>query len=240
MLSKFLISFVGWSAYYIAVVLKRLFFRVEITGLENLPASGPLLVVSNHFSWFEAPLIILCLPFQVRFVVMSELGDLWYFRPVLLAYKMVAIKRGRIDRAALREIGDGLANGDVVGIFPEGGIDPELQTAVSQGESTQGRGQVSRLTAQLIPPRAGTALLATRNQVPILPIGFVGTEKVMGNLRRGRKTAVSMHIGQPFGPLAIPPDVRGKAKRQQLEQLGHGMMQQIANLLPPENRGVYR
>ncbi|MEM7115233.1 MAG: lysophospholipid acyltransferase family protein [Chloroflexota bacterium] len=240
MLSKFLISFVGWSAYYIGAVLKWLFLRVEIAGWENLPASGPLLIVSNHFSWFEAPLIILCLPFQVRFVVMSELADLWYFRPIALTHGMIAIKRGRIDRNALREIGNGLADGDVVGIFPEGGIDPELQTAVSQGESTQGRGQVSRMTAQLIPPRAGTALLATRSQVPILPIGFVGTEKVMGNLMRGRRTAVSMHIGKPFGPLTLPSDARGKAKRQQLEQLGHEMMQQIANLLPLENRGVYR
>ena len=61
----------------------------------------------------------------------------------------------------------------------------------------------------------------------------------MGNLRRVIRTAVSMHIGKPFGPLTLPPDARGKAKRQQLEQLGHEMMQQIAELLPPENRGVY-
>lgn len=224
---------------FFASVLKWLFIRVEITGEAQLPTEGPLLIVSNHFSWFEAPLIIMCLPYRVRFVIMSELADLWYFRPILWSYEMIAIKRGRIDRTALREIGTGLTNGDIIGIFPEGGIDPELQTAVSQGETTQGRGQMNRTSAKLIPPRAGAALLATRSHVPILPIGFVGTEQVMGNMLRGRKTAVSMHIGKPFGPLMLPENIRGQAKRQQLDQFGHDMMQQIANLLPPENRGNY-
>ncbi|MCA9996995.1 MAG: 1-acyl-sn-glycerol-3-phosphate acyltransferase [Anaerolineales bacterium] len=218
--------------------LKWLFLDLTVEGWDNLPPYGPLLVIGNHFSWFEAPLIILLFPRRVRFVVMAELGKLWFFRPVFYAYGMIPIARGQVDRAGLREAEAALAQGEVVGIMPEGGIDPDVQAQVQAGETATG-GEMSRRSGQLIAARPGAALLAVRSGVPIVPVAFVGTEKVMGNVRRGRKTAVSFHIGLPFGPLTLPQDLRGADRRHQLDELGHQMMRCIAALLPPENRGPY-
>jgi 1-acyl-sn-glycerol-3-phosphate acyltransferase len=219
-------------------LLQWLFLDLTIEGWENLPDSGPLLIIGNHFSWFEAPLIILLFPYRVRFVIMAELGKLWFFRPVLRAYGMISIERGQIDRAGLREAMTALVQGEVVGIMPEGGVDPEVQARVRAGEAAP-KGEMSRHNGQLIEARPGAALLAVRSGAPILPVAFWGTERMMGNIQRGKKTAVFLHIGPPFGPLTLPPDLRGTARRQQLAELGHQMMRQLAALLPPENRGYY-
>jgi len=55
-----------------------------------------------------------------------------------------------------------------------------------------------------------------------------------------RRTPVTIRVGRPFGPLQIDPGLRGRARRQRLDELSDLMMQQIAVLFPPENRGPYR
>ncbi|NJN53880.1 MAG: hypothetical protein HC804_03455 [Anaerolineae bacterium] len=64
---------------------------------------------------------------------------------------------------------------------------------------------------------------------------MTGAEYVWQNLRRGRRTAVTLHIGPPFGPLTIDPPLKNAAKRTAINQCGDEMMQHIATLLPPNN-----
>ena len=101
-------------------------------------------------------------------------------------------------------------------------------------------GPNSRESAQLFTPRPGAAFLATRRGAPVLPTAFLGTEKVLPNLKRLRRTPVRLIIGPVFGPLVIDPALPKSERRAQLDELGHEMMRHIAALMPPENRGPYR
>ncbi len=97
----------------------------------------------------------------------------------------------------------------------------------------------ARLSAQLIQVRPGTAYLATRSPVRIQPLAILGAEQILTNMRRLKRTRVSMHIGPAFGPLSIDPSLRGPARRRQIDALGDEMMGHIAALMPPKNRGFY-
>jgi 1-acyl-sn-glycerol-3-phosphate acyltransferase len=108
-----------------------------------------------------------------------------------------------------------LAQDGVVGMFPEGGS----------------------WAPMLRPARPGTAYLAARTSAPLLPIGLDGLVDLFPSLRRGSRSAVTVRIGRLFGPYRI--EGRGQARREQLEGIGDEIMQHIAQLLPPERRGVY-
>jgi 1-acyl-sn-glycerol-3-phosphate acyltransferase len=108
-----------------------------------------------------------------------------------------------------------LAQSGVLGIFPEGGS----------------------WAAMLRPARPGTAYLAPQTAAPLLPIGLDGLVDLFPRLRLGRHAAVTVRIGKPFGPFQA--EGQGRARRKQLEEIGHEIMQQIAELIPPERRGVY-
>jgi 1-acyl-sn-glycerol-3-phosphate acyltransferase len=124
--------------------------------------------------------------------------------------------------------------------MPEGGIDPELRDTLARGEERPfTEGMNVRISAQLIEARPGSAYLATRSQARILPIAFLGTEQILANLRRLKRTKIRMHIGPVFGPLTLDSALRGPSRRQQLDAYGDEMMRHIAALMPPENRGPY-
>ena len=161
-------------------------------------------------------------------------------RLVLSVVDKILVHRSRADREALRQATAVLQAGGRLLIMPEGGIDPELRDAMASGEERPfTEGMNSRLSAQLIKARPGTAYLATRSQARILPVAFLGTEQILDNMRRFKRTPVSMHIGPIFGPLTLDPALRGPARRQQLDAYGDEMMHHIAALMPPENRGPY-
>ncbi|MEJ2746678.1 MAG: lysophospholipid acyltransferase family protein [Anaerolineae bacterium] len=221
-------------------LLLWLFIDLEITGEENLTEERPLIIIGNHFSLFEAPLIELHLPFKFTFFAAVELEQNAGARLLLSAVDAIMVHRSRADRKALRQALDLLEAGGRLLIMPEGGIDPELRDTLARGEerpSTEGMNV--RISAQLIKARPGAAYLATRSQARILPIATLGTEKVLANMRRLKRTKVTMSIGPVFGPLTLDPTLRGPARRQQLDAYGDEMMYYIAALLPPENRGPY-
>ena len=225
---------------YFLLVVSKFLFKLTISGRENLPDGGPLIIIGNHFSWYEAPLIALHLPYRIAFFAAAELQNNRLIRLLSYATDVIPVHRGLPDRAALRQAQNWLENGGVLLIMPEGGIDPELRAVTSQGETVGLMvGQTSRLSGQLISPRPGAAFLAVRSGAPILPVAFVGTELAQQNIRRWRRTAVSMRIGPVFGPLTIAGGGDGRTRRQQLDEYGHDLMRHLARLLPPENRGPY-
>lgn len=222
-------------------VISRVLLHVHVVGGANVPKSGPLIVIANHFSWFDAPLLTLYLPFKPAFLVATESQRFWYVRMYMRAFKGIPIWRGGIDRAALRAALIQLRQGKTVGIFPEGGIDPRLAEQRARGEViNQAYGHTSRTDAQLTYPQPGTAYLAIHSQARILPVALIGTERILGNVLRFRRTHVTMHIGQPFGPIAVESRLSAADRRRLLDNVADQIMQRIAALFPPENRGPYR
>lgn len=190
--------------------------RLELRGLENVPAGGPLIVVGNHFSFVDPVTFVRFAPWPIEFVggAVTPHAPLWTrIIPFLWGYHK--LYRGTGSPNALRAAEGILARGGVLGIFPEAG----------------------NWAAVLRPARPGTAHLAARTGAPILPVGLDGCPDVFPSLFRGRRARVTVNIGKPFGPFNTTGS--GRERRAQLDEIGHEIMRHIAALIPPEKRGHY-
>lgn len=227
--------------YTAAHILTKLFISITVIGRENVPRHGPLIIISNHFSVFEPPLTALNLPYAPVYMAAVEHQSHWVLRLIMKAFDTIPVWRGQVDREALKQAQKLLDEGGILGIMPEGGVLPGLMEAIGAGQQVQHVpfAETGRESARLIPARPGVAYIATRSNAQVLPIAFLGTEKVAANMSRWRRTKVQMIIGRPFGPLTLDENVRGAARRQQIKELGDEMMRHLAALMPPENRGPY-
>lgn len=203
--------------YHIAKVvvrtLFRLFTRWQVKGKENVPHHGPVLVVANHLHAVDPPLIGVSLGRELIFMAKEEL-----FRSRFLAYFVSGlgsfpVHRGRLDRKAIRQSAQILAEGRVLVMFPEATRSPN---------------------AQLQAALPGSALFASRHGVPVLPVGIFGTERLKG-LWLFRRPRITVNIGRPF----YLPSPESKLTRAELAEHTELIMQRIAELLPPQYRGVY-
>jgi len=204
--------------YYVSRVIVRTFFifltRWQVRGRENVPSQGPVLIVSNHLNLTDPLLLGISLGRKVIFMAKEEL-----FRSRLSSYFIrgfgaFPVRRGQLDKKALRQAQQVLAEGLALVMFPEG----------SRSHNAQ---------LQLAFP--GSALIAYRHGVPILPVGITGTEKIKGVAWLLRRPQITVNIGHPF---YLPP-VNSKLTKDELAKLTDGMMKRIAELLPREYRGNY-
>jgi len=228
-------------AYLIGYPLFHTVMKIRVVGHENLPPKGePLILICNHFSWFELPLLIGKLPYKIIVLGSAEVWQHPVGKLLATAFGGIPIQRGQVDREPLKQALAVLADGGVLGIFPEGGIDPALRPLTEAGINVAGvPGQTARIPGALISARPGAAYLAVKSGARVLPTAVTGGEYVWQNLRRLRRTAVTLHIGPPFGPLNIDPHLKNADKRAAINACGDEMMRHIAALLPPEQRGYY-
>ena len=226
---------------FLGRLISSLAISVSVSGLEHIPRNEPLILVCNHFSWFDGPLLMIHLPMRIAFLLAIETERVWFFRFLSRAFNLIPIWRGQVDRKAMRAAVDALNEGRTVGVFPEGGIDPAMAAARERGERIERiAGHTARHSANLEPPQSGIGLLATQAQKRLLPVAILGTEKILVNLRRLRRTQVKIRIGRPFGPLSLPDNTPRRQRRPRLDALTDETMRRIAALLPPENRGPYQ
>lgn len=186
----------------------------EVEGLENLPLEGPVITVQNHMISVDTVLGAGLIDRQV--VGMSK-AENYHFPPlsiVLRLYGTFPVRRGEVDRTALRTALKVLKQGKVLMAAPEG---------------TRSK------TNTLQKGKDGLSYVAVKAGAPVIPVAIWGQEKFWEQLRRLRRTKVKMVMGKPF--VFEPGD--GKLSREQLSQMTHEMMYRIAALLPPEYRGYY-
>ncbi len=193
----------------------RLLTRRTFVGIENLPSSPPYIVVANHLSYFDAPLIFTALEVpRITGWAAEKYEHHPLFGPFVNLHGGVFIQRGKVDRQALSAAADRLHNGYVFGIAPEG-------TRSKTGTLARGK--------------TGAAYLAHEANVLIVPTAVVGTDKALRTLLRFRRPHLSVHIGKPFRLPPVNEETRGADLRRNTDEI----MCRIAALLPPSYRGVY-
>jgi 1-acyl-sn-glycerol-3-phosphate acyltransferase len=175
----------GWVAFsrWTASWLYHVPYRLRVGGTDHTPPTGPLVVVVNHSTFAEGPLVLGALPRGPVFLTKRELfaGPLGW---ILRRMGQLALNRDAPDRAALLEAQRILRAGGVIGVFPEG---------------TRGEGQMAVA-------HNGAAWLATSTGATVLPVACRGTYRASGTRRRFRPR-VDVLVGKP---LSLPSQ-RGRA-----------------------------
>jgi 1-acyl-sn-glycerol-3-phosphate acyltransferase len=212
-----------WVYYFGRVIIHLLVFpfgRWEVKGRENVTEKGPVIVVCNHLSLADPPMVAASIPLKSVFMAKEELFRNGLSRFWVENFGAIPVNRGGIDREAIHRAENCLNKGISVIIFPEGGRSK---------------------TEQLQPAFAGAALIAAHVGVPILPVSITGTEK-MKNMRLKpllwcifHRPRMTVNIGRPFQP----PLADTRTPKEQRRLLMNDIMRRIAALLPPEYRGVY-
>ena len=134
----------GWQLYQaIRLMLRwlRWWVRLEVKGLDAVPATGPILIVSNHDTWLDPLVLIESLMWkgrQVRFLAKSTLWKSRILAWILNRAGQIPVRRGEGDQMAVAAAVEALDSGEVVGIFPEG--------TISRGEYLRARTGVARLS----------------------------------------------------------------------------------------------
>jgi 1-acyl-sn-glycerol-3-phosphate acyltransferase len=203
-----------WLVRNMAWVLLHLVCRCRVHGREYVPTSGPLLIVANHMSWFDPLLLGALLPRRLWFYTKIEM----FHWPVVgwLCKKtgQIPVNRGEGDRSSLVQALAYLREGKAVVVFPEGTVERQ---------------------EQMIAAHTGVAMLAIRSGAMLLPVAHTGTRRVL-RPGRGWWPKVDVEIGKAYTP-SIP---EGATRKAGLQAITLEVMTQIAEMLPAEQRGVYK
>ena len=207
-------NFLRWLLRFIIDLIAH----VEITGYEYLPTEGNFVIATNHLGILDAPLAYYALD---RWDLFIPVAEKWESIPIVKwlgkYFNFIFIDRFNPDIKALRKIINFMDDGYILIIAPEG---------------------TRSHTGAMIEGRPGVSYLATRLGQPIVPIAIAGTEDktLFANLKRLRKTHITVTADKPFTLPPLPRENRDETLKQYTDEI----MCQIAKMLPEKNWGVYK
>ena len=198
-----------------AVALMRLFFRLEVVNPALVPATGPVLLVSNHVSVLDPPLIGGAAPRPLSFMAKEELFRIPLFGRLIRALNARPVRRDGSDMRALKAALALLAEGRAILVFPEG----------TRGEEG----------GPLREGKPGVGMLAVLSGAPVVPVFVSGSGAA---LPRGRVLPRPGKVRVAFGPpLGFKREGGGEAKRpgddgrkEAYREAAQEMMRAIAQL----------
>lgn len=194
--------------------LMAILLDYEVVGLENVPRKGPLIVAINHMNFLDPVMATVFIPRDIVSMAKAELFGSPVVGLVFRLYGAFPVRRGEIDRTALRKAMAALKEEKALLMAPEG---------------TRGGDW------RLMKARDGVAYVALQASVPILPVAISGSERFWKELARLRRTKTRVVVGEPF--VLLPRE--GRVSREQLGEMTTEAMYRLAALLPPEYRGIY-
>lgn len=155
-------------------------YRTRYTGVENIPANGPVLVVGNHQSHFDPPLVGIGSSRRMNYVARKTLFDIPLIGRIIHSVDAIPIDRDGFGINGIKESLRRLKHGEMVLIFPEGTRTPD--------------GEMKKF-------RPGFTALAVRSKAAILPVGIDGAYDAWPKAKKcpgfGR---IRVHFGKPIPP----------------------------------------
>ncbi len=206
------------------LTLCRVFLRMRVEGLENVPTSGAVIVVGNHLHNADPLLISIAVPRPVHYMAKKELFTVPVVGGIIRWGGAFPVDRGTADRSAIRTADLTLKQGIAVGMFPEG---------------TRSK---TRALKFALP---GAAMIAQLTGAPIVPVAITGSERLPFNGRthhpaaagqtQKRRRGVTIVVGEAF---TIPSRTEDGRKVDR-DEATNRLMTEVARLLPLEYRGIF-
>ena len=181
----------------------NIYFRGEVEGREKVPLEDKLIVVSNHASVFDPPLISAAIPRPVSYMAKKELFDVTGLSGLITSLGAYPVNRAGFDRRAIRQAIGRLDEGWATGIFLQG-------TRTADGKVND--------------PKLGAALIAAKAKAPLLPVCLCGTENI---LTSDSKLPKYIKIKIKIGDVIAPPS---STKKEQLEKVSQECAEAINKL----------
>jgi len=206
-------NFLRWLVRFVL----NLIAHVEVHGYENIPKEGNFVIATNHLGIVDAAMAFYALDRWDLFIPVAEKWELNPFLRWLGKYfNFIFIDRFNPDIKAMRKILKLMDEGNNLVIAPEG---------------TRSR------VGSMIEGKPGVSYLASRLGQPIIPVAIAGTEDkvVFGNLKRLRRSRITVTAGPTFTLPPLPKADRDAALKQYTDEI----MCRIAALLPDKYHGVY-
>lgn len=208
------------SDYPLLSIIRRLvnvLTKFDVVNSHHIPESGGVLITTNHLSRLDTPLLLAITDREdLVAIVAKKYKEKPFFKWVLEKVgSMVWMDRENMDFSAIRDALDFLRHGAIVGIAPEG------------TRSRDSRG--------LLKGKQGAALMAARADVPIVPVGIVGSDEINSHWVRLRRPPITVRVGKPY----TLPEFDMKDRQGWLSRCTDEIMCHIAALLPWEYRGYY-
>jgi len=198
----------------IIVVVIRLLYRYRVTGRENVPTEGATILALNHIHMFDPGPVVTAVRRRIVTMAAAKWRDSWPINAFLRVAGTIYVRRGEVDRRALRDALRVLNGGGVLAVAPEG---------------TRSRG------SGLGPGKPGVCYLSSKSGAAIVPIAFWGIER-LSDWRRLRRPELNVVIGKPFRL----PEGRLGGGTVELQALSDQIMVRIGAMLPESYRGVYK
>ena len=151
----------------------RVVYRLEVRGQEHVPPVGPLVIAANHDSVVDPFVLAAAISRPTRYLGKAELWRVPLLRLWLDNVEAIPVERGRSDAGAIESAVAALEAGEVVGIFPEGGV------------------------AREGPWLRGAARMALATGAPLLPVRLLETRKALGRGQVGFPRLAAL-IGEPI------------------------------------------
>jgi 1-acyl-sn-glycerol-3-phosphate acyltransferase len=161
-------------------VAYRVLGRLRVEGAANVPRAGPVILAPNHVSAADWPAVGVAAPRTLWFMAKEELFTIPVLGPLIRICRAFPVRRDSADRVAFRLTEALLARGEAVVIFPEGRVSED---------------------ARLQPLKQGLALLALRTGAAVVPVGLLGTERLLPygkEIPRPVREPVLVRFGPPI------------------------------------------
>ncbi|MGA7233544.1 MAG: acyl-[ACP]--phospholipid O-acyltransferase [Xanthobacteraceae bacterium] len=210
----------SWLHDFLSIVF-RAFFRLEVTGLENIAKAGDNAIIAlNHVSFLDPPLAFSILPKRPVFAIDVAMSKNWWIQPFLKFVRTMALDP--LKPFSLRAIINAVRGGDMLVIFPEGRI---------------------TVTGSLMKVYDGAAMIADKSDAMVVPVRIEGPEFTIfsrlkrSQVRRRLFPKITVTILEPV-QLKLDPELKGRKRRQAAGSALYTIMSDLIFRTTPTDRTV--